>query len=298
MKTRSHALLIALLGVMPLAAQDQTPSTNAPLQIQDQPVPGTTPAPSLFGTNQDAAPSAPAADSNAVAAPSPADTNAPASDASTGSPGQNPPPSDPNALIPPPVAPEQPSPINASGNEEKQRMEQKTRYYTAKTQADKEEALADLLAKADKAKSDESKRQTLREYYDLLAKRMKKIDPSISEWIDTMHSAYLRRLEQVRVEPTIPLTAPPAPAADSAPTPSGKHKKANADQAESGSIKKGESTPAHSPSPSSRDKKGDKPSPTPEKKKSKSTPTPSPSPSSKDKKKGDKPSLTPEKKSV
>jgi hypothetical protein len=267
MKTRSHALLIALLGVMPLAAQDQTSSTNAPLQIQDQPVPGTTPAPSLFGTNQDAAPSAPAADSNAAAAPSPADTNAPASDASTGSPGQNPPPSDPNALIPPPVAPEQPSPINASGNEEKQRMEQKTRYYTAKTQADKEEALADLLAKADKAKSDESKRQTLREYYELLAKRMKKIDPSISEWIDTMKQAYLRRLEQVRVEPTIPLTAPPAPAVDSAPAPSGKHKKSKADQVDAGVVKKAESTSTPSLSPSSKDKKkGVKPSPTPEKK--------------------------------
>jgi len=267
MKSRSHALLIAFLGVMPLAAQDQTASTNAPLQIQDQPVPGTTPAPSLSGTNQDAAPSAPASDSNTASAPSSADTNAPASDTSTGSPGQNPPPSDPNSLIPPPVAPEQPSPINASGNEEKQRQEQKTRYYTAKTQADKEEALADLLAKADKAKTDESKRQILREYYELLAKRMKKIDPSISEWIDTMKQAYLRRLTQVRVEPTIPQTPPPVPVADSAPTPSGKHKKTKADQDNAGSVKKAETTPAPSPAPSSKDKKrGGKPSPTPEKK--------------------------------
>ena len=139
-----------------------------------------------------------------------------------GSPGQNPPPSDPNSLIPPPAEPEQPSPINSAGNEEKQRQDQKTRYYSVKVQADKDEALVSLLKQADKAKSDESKRQALREYYDLLAKRMKKIDPALSDWIDTMHAAYLRRLEQVRIEPTIP--ANPPPAADASPTPRKKHR--------------------------------------------------------------------------
>jgi hypothetical protein len=149
-----------------------------------------------------------------------------------GSPGQNPPPSDPNSLIPPPVEPQQPSPVNASGNEAKQREDQKTRYYTAKTQADKEEALASLHAKAEKAKSDESKRQALREYYDLLAKRMKKIDPSISDWIDTMHAAYLRRLEQVRVEPTIPLNPPTAAEGSESPSPTPKKKRMRTQQAE------------------------------------------------------------------
>ena len=125
---------------------------------------------------------------------------------------------DPNSLIPPPVEPEQPSPINAGGNDEKQRQEQKTRYYSAKVKADKDDDLASLLEKSDKAKSDEAKRQALRQYYDLLAKRMKKIDPSLSDWIDTMHSAYLRRLAQVRIEPTIPLNPPPV--ADGASSPS------------------------------------------------------------------------------
>jgi hypothetical protein len=223
MKSRNHALLFALLGLTPLAAQDQTAPSNAPIQIQEQPVPGSSPAPSLFSPGTEASP-APQADSNTPAnapAPAPApvaDTNAPAPDSGMGSPGQNPPPSDPNSLIPPPAEPEQPSPINASGNEEKQRQEQKTRYYTAKTQADKEEALASLQAKAEKARSDEEKRQALRAYYDLLAKRMKKIDPSISGWVDTMHAAYLRRLEQVRVEPTVPLN--PAPSADGSESPS------------------------------------------------------------------------------
>lgn len=232
--------LVSFAGVLPLVAQDQS-NAPAPLQIQEQPIPGTMPAPSLFGASPETNPAAPqAADSNAPAAttaapaadsnslvPAPVDTNAPAPDAGMGSPGQNPPASDPNALIPPAAAPEQPSPVNASGNEEKQRQEQKTRYYTAKTQADKEEPLAGLLEKADKAKSDGAKRETLREYYDLLAKRMKKIDPSISEWIDTMHSAYLRRLQQVHIEPTIPQTTPPSPddSASPSPTPKKKRKK-------------------------------------------------------------------------
>jgi hypothetical protein len=234
------ASLCILCPVLPLAAQDQAaPSNNAgPLQIQEQPVPGTMPSPSLFGPDKASPSSSPVGadattDSNpTTAAPVAVDSNAPASNSGMGSPGQNPPPSDPNALIPPPVEPQQPSPVNASGNEAKQREDQKTRYYTAKTQADKEEALASLQAKADKAKSDESKRQALRSYYDLLAKRMKKIDPSISEWIDTMHAAYLRRLEQVRVEPTIPLNPPPAAEGSESPSPTPKKKRMRTQQAE------------------------------------------------------------------
>ena len=49
---------------------------------------------------------------------------------------------------------------------------------------------------------------------------MKKIDSSLSNWIDTMHSAYLRRLEQVRVEPTIPALLPPDASLTASPSPS------------------------------------------------------------------------------
>jgi len=136
-----------------------------------------------------------------------------------GSPGQNPPASDPNSLIPPPEEPPPPSPINSGENEEKQREDQKARYYSVKVKADKEEALSSLWSQADTAQTDEAKRQALREYYDLLAKRMKKIDASLSDWIDTMHAAYLRRLEQVRVEPTIPLNLPPSVDEEASPTP-------------------------------------------------------------------------------
>lgn len=224
-------LTLAILvtgGVLSLSlhAQDQAApnvpvdaAAPAPLQLQQQPLPGeTVPPPADAVAPADAAP-APEAPS---AVPDP---SAPASDSGMGSPGQNPPPADPNSLIPPPAPPEQQSPVNTGANDEKQRQDQKTRYYTAKVKADKEEALASLQEKSDKAKSDEAKRQALREYYDLLAKRMKKIDPSLSEWIDTMHAAYLRRLEQIRIEPTIPVNPPPSADASPTPSPSPKKKK-------------------------------------------------------------------------
>ena len=202
--------ILSTLGGTAASAQDQA----------------TTSAPSLFSPAPDAvsASNAPApvdGDTSATNAPLPSavDPLAPAANSGAGSPGQNPPQSDPNSLIPPPIEPSQPSPINAAGNEEKQRQDQKTKYYAAKVKADKEEALASLLTKSDKAKSDETKRETLREYYDLLAKRMKKIDPSISDWIDTMHAAYLRRLQQIRVEPSIPTGLPPVVNAASGASP-------------------------------------------------------------------------------
>jgi len=206
------------------------------------PTPSSTPA---VGDSNGAVTTPVSTESNVPAAITPTiDSNAPSANSGMGSPGQNPPASDPNSLIPPPVEPEQPSPVNNSGNEEKQRQEQKTRYYTAKTKADQDEVLANLLAKADKAKSDESKRETLREYYDLLAKRMKKIDPSISEWIDTMHAAYLRRLAQVRIEPSVPLAPPPLPVSDTSPAPEKKKK-----------IKKTDEEVDAAPSPSPRKSK-------------------------------------------
>lgn len=216
----------------PSATPSPTPSATP------APAPSATPAPSLFApesqpqgnpspaateaapaetpppaTNSPTPSPGPDQGTNTVPVPATKDPLAPAPDSGMGSPGQNPPPSDPNSLIPPAVEPQPVSPINTAGNEEKQRQEQKARYYIVKVKADKEDDLAELLRKSENAKTDEGKRQTLRVYYDLLAKRMKKIDPSLSEWIDTMHSAYLRRIDQVRLEPTIPVTLPPTPSA-------------------------------------------------------------------------------------
>jgi len=149
--------LIALsLSLIPAVAQDQSasnstnpPTAPAPLQIQDNAQPGATSAPSLFSTSPAVAPAsnapAPApVDTTAAAsnqtsnATTPADPLAPAANSGVGSPGQNPPQSDPNSLIPPSIEPSQPSPINSAGNEEKQRQDQKAKYYAAKVKADKE----------------------------------------------------------------------------------------------------------------------------------------------------------------
>lgn len=289
-------ILIALcLSASFASAQDHAVSNTpaAPLQIQDGSASGATSAPSLFSPSSSPADANPAASnqtsSNAAA---PADPLAPGANSGAGSPGQNPPQSDPNSLIPPPVEPSQPSPINSAGNEEKQRQDQKAKYYAAKVKADKEEGLASLLTKSDKAKSDETKREILREYYDLLAKRMKKIDPSISDWVDTMHAAYLRRLQQIRVEPSIPQGLPPIPDSSASPSPSPSEtpvhqkKKTKTDDNES-------ATPSASPkfSPSAKDKSSSKPSPSPTpSKKSQSAlakASASPSPKSSEKKKAD-----------
>ena len=264
-------ILIALCLSTPFAsAQDQAASnaSAAPLQIQDGSASGATSSPSLFSPSPSPADVTPTASNQTSSkAAAPADPLAPGANSGAGSPGQNPPQSDPNSLIPPPVEPSQPSPINSAGNEEKQRQDQKAKYYAAKVKADKEESLASLLTKSDKAKSDETKREILREYYDLLAKRMKKIDPSISDWIDTMHAAYLRRLQQIRVEPSIPQGLPPMPDASASPSPSEtparhrKHKKSdNEDATLSAEVsptpsKKSSSKAAPSPFPKSSDKK-------------------------------------------
>jgi hypothetical protein len=154
--------------------------------------------------------------------------------------------------------------VNTAANEEKERQDQKSRYYAAKVKADNEESLAGLLQKSDKAKTDEGKRQILREYYDLLARRMKKIDPSISDWVDTMHAAYLRRIDQVRIEPSVPLTPPPSPEA----TPVKKTEKADQPSDEEASPPRRKVRPQSSPAPT----------PTP---KGKTSPSPSPKPQAK-----------------
>jgi hypothetical protein len=106
------------------------------------------------------------------------------------------------------VAP--PPPKVAENKFEKQRSNE-IRYQEVKLQALKEAAIRDMRAKADVAKSDEAKRQALREYYRMLFAKMVSIDPSLQPKCDAMLQAYLRRLGQYRVEPSIPLQPPPTP---------------------------------------------------------------------------------------
>ncbi|MFI0347431.1 MAG: hypothetical protein ACH346_01480 [Chthoniobacterales bacterium] len=117
-------------------------------------------------------------------------------------------PNDPSGL-PSDSSEEKKAPVASTESIEKKKEQIKVRYYEVRTQAEKEEAIIALRLKADKAASDEEKRQNLRAYYELLFQRMKQIDPSISERCDTMQAAYLRHLEQICIEPTIPLNDAP-----------------------------------------------------------------------------------------
>lgn len=112
---------------------------------------------------------------------------------------------------------------------EKKEQQIKVRYYKVRAQVEKDSQIAAMKKEAEQAPSDERKREVLRAYYKLLFKKMKAIDASIESRCDTMEAAYLRRLEQISLEPSIPLapfsedsksvetitpaaTPPPAPA--------------------------------------------------------------------------------------
>ena len=114
-------------------------------------------------------------------------------------------PMDPNAGSSIEAASEQASPVNSTESIEKKKHEINIRYNEVRTQVEKEEALVALRQGADKATTTEGERQTLKAYYELLFKRMKQIDSSLTERCDVMQGAYLRRVEQTGVEPTIPL---------------------------------------------------------------------------------------------
>ncbi|MDD5199411.1 MAG: hypothetical protein PHC88_06365 [Terrimicrobiaceae bacterium] len=86
------------------------------------------------------------------------------------------------------------------------------RYQEVKLLALKDEAIRSLHEQAEAAKTDEGKRQAMRAYFRLLFAKMTSIDAKLKVKCDLMEEAYLRRLGQFRVEPTIPLNPPPTPA--------------------------------------------------------------------------------------
>ncbi|MGA7213561.1 MAG: hypothetical protein WBX20_05070, partial [Terrimicrobiaceae bacterium] len=78
-------------------------------------------------------------------------------------------------------------------------------------QADKDPKVISLLQQAEQARTFEEQRAALREYYRLLFKKIVAIDKSLAEKCRVMEIAYIRRLAQERLEPTIPLNPPPTP---------------------------------------------------------------------------------------
>lgn len=211
------ALLLLTLASLPLAAQDAaaTPAAAA------SPSPSPTPSPAASPTPQ--ATPAPAAGEEVI--PLPPDPG------STGTPivseGEMPnlakPPAgtaplpdsaftDPNGVIPDATSatPTEPPPPAGPSAEELQRK-LKIRYRDVRAQVEKDPAVSSLLDQAKKAKTFEDERAAYREYYRLLFRKMKKADKDLTSRCDAMEKAYIARLAQSRIEPTIPLNLPPKP---------------------------------------------------------------------------------------
>ena len=78
-------------------------------------------------------------------------------------------------------------------------------------QVEKDPKVMSLFEQAEKAKTFEDQRAAMREYYRLLFKKISTVDKSLADKCKVMETAYLRRLAQERLEPTIPLNPPPTP---------------------------------------------------------------------------------------
>lgn len=102
-----------------------------------------------------------------------------------------------------------PAPSGPTAGEQSRAL--KVRYQEVRTEAEKDPAVRAMREKASKARTFEDERAALREYYRLLFARMRKIDKSLSARCDVMERAYIARLAQTRLEPTIPLNPPPTP---------------------------------------------------------------------------------------
>ena len=117
----------------------------------------------------------------------------------------------PDALIPderPSVPPAVP-PSFESAQEKARQLS--IRYREVRVQVEKDPKVLSLFEQAEKAKTFEDQRAAMREYYRLLFKKIATIDKSLADKCKVMETAYLRRLAQERLEPTIPLNPPPTP---------------------------------------------------------------------------------------
>jgi len=118
---------------------------------------------------------------------------------------------DPNAVMPTDSGISSvPGQAGPSSQEVARKM--KVRYQEVRVQVEKDPAVRSLKEQSKTAKTFEDERAALREYYRLLFKKMKKVDKDLTEHCDLMEKAYLARLGQMRIEPTIPLNPPPTPA--------------------------------------------------------------------------------------
>ena len=116
----------------------------------------------------------------------------------------------PEALVPDQAPTAPPPPVSFESAQERARQVS-IRYREVRVQAEKDPGVVSLREQAERARTMEDHRAALRQYYRLLFKKMISIDKSLTDKCRVMETAYLRRLAQERVEPTIPLNPPPTP---------------------------------------------------------------------------------------
>jgi flagellar biosynthesis/type III secretory pathway protein FliH len=115
----------------------------------------------------------------------------------------------PNEFVPPPAPAIDPAALAAASQERERKLDKA--YVRARTEAEKDPSLIPLLEQARTATTFEAERAAYRAYYRGLFAKIRKLDKSLSERCDKLEEAYLRRLAQTRLEPTIPLEPPPKP---------------------------------------------------------------------------------------
>jgi hypothetical protein len=194
-------------------AQDATPGPSPEATPTPEASPSATPEASPAAPKDDVIPLP--ADAGGVDTPMVSETDVPASATEKPGTGEQTPDSaftDPNAVIPEESgATGVPPPPAAGPSAGEIQRKLKIRYNEVKVQAGKDPAVQSLWEQAQAAKTPEDERAAYREYYRLLFKKMKKIDKDLTEKCEIMERAYLTRLAQTRVEPTIPLNPPPMP---------------------------------------------------------------------------------------
>ena len=206
------ALFLLALASLPLLAQNSPANPPAASEAASpSPTPTPTPSPSPAAApaaGEDVIPLPPNAGPAGAPIVSEAEMTTPAKPA----PGTAPLPdsafTDPNGVVPDAV-PSAAQPAGPSAEETLRKV--KVRYKEVRVEVEKDPEVLDLLNKAKKAKNFEGERAAYREYYRLLFKKMKKVDKTLTDRCNAMESAYISRLAQYRIEPTIPLELPPKP---------------------------------------------------------------------------------------
>ena len=114
----------------------------------------------------------------------------------------------PNAIIPDELPP---APAIPAESEEEKERQLGILYREVRIRVEKDPDVQSLHDQAGTAKTMEDRRAAFREYYRLLFKKMVAVDKNLEVRCTIMEEAYLRRLAQERIEPTIPLNPPPTP---------------------------------------------------------------------------------------